>query len=306
MSASSLVGSGGSTLEGGRGLFCGFLFGVASPLVGQPLDTLKTRMQASAAYARGSALATARLIIKREGFLSLYRGLVPPLVGSSIFRSVQLSAYAWAYAGAGSSAALRAPLPGTGGLQGRVLLAAAVASTARALIETPLELIKVRQQTGQRWLLAPGAAAAARAPLRELRALYAGFGVTWARTLGLMGTFFVLVDSLERHAPQLVAVPLLGPFVKGGVCATIGWLVVWPCEVLKTQLQARAPGVPEDAGALARARHVLAQRGGVLGLYRGIGPGLLRSLVANGTSMVVFQACQGALRARDAAEISAR
>jgi hypothetical protein len=28
------------------GLFCGFLYGITSPLVGQPLDTVKTKMQA--------------------------------------------------------------------------------------------------------------------------------------------------------------------------------------------------------------------------------------------------------------------
>jgi len=295
-SSSTLVGGGGAGLEGMRGLLCGLLFGLAAPLVGQPLDTIKTRMQADAAYARGGALATARGIVAREGLLALYRGLLPPLLGSTIFRSVQISVYAAAYAGAGGSAALCTPLPGSGGLQPRVLLAAAASSTARALIETPLELIKVRQQTGQRWLRADNAAAAARAPLRELRGLYSGFGVTWARTMGLMTTFFVLVDALERNAPQLVAVPVAGPFLKGGVCATMGWVVVWPFEVLKSQIQAKSPGVPDGAGALERARHVLATRGGVLGLYRGIGPGCLRSMLANGCSMVVFSACQAALR----------
>jgi len=70
-------------------------------------------------------------------------------------------------------------------------------------------------------------------------------------------------------------------------------------ENLKTQLQARASGVPADASVFARARHVVAQRGGVLGLYRGIGPGLTRSLLANGMSMVVFDQCQKAFRASD-------
>jgi solute carrier family 25 carnitine/acylcarnitine transporter 20/29 len=290
-----LVGGGSSATEGLRGLLCGVLFGLAAPLVGQPLDTLKTRMQASAAYYEGGALRTLVALVRAEGPRALYRGILPPLVGSSIFRSVQLSAYAAAYAAAAGAPALVRELPGAGGLQLRVLTSAFVASTARALIETPLELIKVRQQTRQPWLLR-GASLPA-----QLRGLYSGFALTWARTCGLMGTFFIFVDTLERHAPELVAVPLLGPFLKGGVGATLGWAVVFPLETLKTQAQARAPGVPDGASALARARHVLRDRGGVRGLYRGIGPGLARSLIANGTSMVVYTACQQAMRARGGA-----
>ncbi|KAK3698276.1 hypothetical protein QZH41_009505, partial [Actinostola sp. cb2023] len=42
-------------------------------------------------------------------------------------------------------------IPFTGGIQIRVVVAGAFASTVRAIIETPLELAKVRRQTGQSW-----------------------------------------------------------------------------------------------------------------------------------------------------------
>jgi len=71
---------------------------------------------------------------------------------------------------------------------------------------------------------------------------------------------------------------------------------------LKNQLQCNAAGVPPEAGALERARYVLKHRGGVLGLYRGIGPGLTRSLIANGSSMIVFNYCQEAMRRAAAVE----
>ena len=158
--ANGLVGGGSGGTEGGRGLLCGILFGLTSPLVGHPLDSIKTRMQADAAYYKGSALRTLTGVARAEGFLALYRGLLPPLIGSTIFRSVQISVYAGVYAAAGDSPALRSELPGTAGLQARVLVAAVASSTARALIESPLELVKVRQQTGQRWLAAPSARSA--------------------------------------------------------------------------------------------------------------------------------------------------
>jgi hypothetical protein len=42
-----------------------------------------------------------------------------------------------------------------------------------------------------------------------------------------MTTFFVLCDSGERHFPELLNTPFVGPFIKGGVAATVGWWYVF-------------------------------------------------------------------------------
>lgn len=39
---------------------------------------------------------------------------------------------------------------------------------------------------------------------------------------------------------------------------------------------------------LQRLQYTVNERGGLLGLYRGIGPGTIRSFLANGTSMIVM------------------
>jgi solute carrier family 25 carnitine/acylcarnitine transporter 20/29 len=288
-SGGGLVGSGSASTEALRGIVCGFVYGATSPLVGHPIDSVKTRMQADARFASTSALQTFRAILAGEGVRGLYRGLLPPLLGSSVFRSVQFSVYAFAMSAARESPLLSTEVPGSGGLQLRVLAAGLASSAARALLETPLELVKVRRQMGGgSWLVAASAEEALRDPLRELRGLYRGFGVTFLRTWGLMGTFFVLVDTLERKHADLLAVPVLGPWMKGGVCTVVAWALVWPFETLKNQMQA-ARGA--EQGWRARARAVVAERG-VLGLYRGIGPGLTRAFVANGASMVALSHCQ--------------
>jgi solute carrier family 25 carnitine/acylcarnitine transporter 20/29 len=147
-----------------------------------------------------------------------------------MFRSIQFTAYGTAYAASKDSPVLMNEIPGCGGLQYRVVVSGMFASTMRALLECPLELIKVRKQTGQAWMASSTAGEAIRAPAKELKNLYSGFGITWMRTLGLMTSFFVMTDSLERHRPDIVGIPMLGPFIKGGVCATLGWIVVWPFE----------------------------------------------------------------------------
>ena len=67
--------------------------------------------------------------------------------------------------------------------------------------------------------------------------LLKGFGVTWARTLGLMTSYFIFVDSGRRHFPDQFSRPLLGPFLTSGLSATLGWWIVWPLEYMKAQVQ---------------------------------------------------------------------
>lgn len=68
--------------------------------------------------------------------------------------------------------------------------------------------------------------------------------------------------------------------------------MVWPFENLKNQLQAGGAGkswqrhglhvdgvgvgLPEKGSVVSKLRYIVQHRGGVLGLYRGIGPGTAR------------------------------
>ena len=77
--------------------------------------------------------------------------LLFPLAG---FRSTQFAVYNSAYA-AMDRTPLAADMPLTSGLQGRVLVAGLASSFARAVIETPFEVMKVRRQVGQDWRVGP-------------------------------------------------------------------------------------------------------------------------------------------------------
>lgn len=104
-----------------------------------------------------------------------------------------------------------------------------------------------------------------------------------------MDTYFILVDSTRRHAPSLFSFPVVGPFLVSGVAATVAWWVVWPLEYMKSQVQG---GYGKEQSLLSRMKLVVRERGGFLALYRGIGPGTIRSFIANGSSMAVMQWAQ--------------
>ena len=259
--------------EGGIGLGVGILYGVTNVAAGHPFDTIKTKMQAQPGFERVGMVNAFAKTFRAEGVRGLYRGCVPPLWGSGIFRSAQFAVFEAIYTVADNSPAICRDMPGTAGLQPRVILAGVCASTARAIVETPLEYAKVRRQTGQTW---------------QLKSLYTGFGVTWTRTIGLMTTYFILLDSQRRNFPSLFSAPIIGPFLASGISATLAWWIVWPLEYMKSQVQSQFGA---KMSTMQRLKGVVNEVG-FFGLYRGLAPGSIRSFLANGTAMVVMTAAQ--------------
>ena len=203
--AGRMVGTGSSTMELIMGSLSGLAFGLVSPLASQPFDTLKTKMQAEARYARQGMGAVATQVLRADGAAGLYRGILPIVMSTGVQKSALFSANAGARRACEESGVRGLPALLVGGL---------AAGTARTVVETPFELAKVRYQTGGR--------------VGQLGELYTGAGATWARGTLMLTSFFVLCDYSEKAAPELMSRPLLGGFLKGGVCATLAWAVAWP------------------------------------------------------------------------------
>ena len=88
----------------------------------------------------------------------------------------------------------------------------------------------------------------------------------------MLTSFFVLCDYSERAAPALMSQPMLGGFIKGGLCATVAWAVAWPVEVVKSKVQGAAAEQYRGQSTTAMLRAIV-QSDGVAGLYRGFLPG---------------------------------
>lgn len=73
------------------GLGVGVLYGTTSVAVGHPFDTVKTKMQAQAGFESQSMLRTFGRTLREQGVRGLYRGALPPLMGSGLFRSTQFA-----------------------------------------------------------------------------------------------------------------------------------------------------------------------------------------------------------------------
>ena len=249
-----------ATLAGGS-------YGFTAAVLSHPLDTLKTRAQLSRPHSTGIS--------------ALYQGFVPAATGSVLFRAVPFVAYGVGTARIREGFPLFAeahPLP----------VAAAAGSFAglvRALLESPLEVIKVRRQAArlgsryEAWSSTP---------------LWAGVGWCAVRNASLIGLFWVTLEASKESLAAALPGPVAVSFVGGGGCSVVAWAVAYPLDVLKSRAQAASE--PASGGSCEAGDPKARTAGwGFRGLYRGLGFGLARTFVANGAAMVIYDAVRDAL-----------
>ena len=66
----------------------GSCYGATVIAIGHPWDTVKTKMQTQSQHIKSGYIDTVLKVLKHEGPVGFYRGWVPPLIGSIIYRSV--------------------------------------------------------------------------------------------------------------------------------------------------------------------------------------------------------------------------
>lgn len=237
----------------------GGAYGLTSVAVGQPLDTVKTRMQARPDSVSSSAWRVAWDVLRRQGPQGLYRGGLPVVLGGTMFRSAQFGFYEAALG------RLRRTTPSykfLGFLDWQVAVAGCVGGIARGVIEAPFDQVKVCRQVEHSW---------------SVRTLFQGSGVTILRNTALFCSFSIYRDLLPNFVSGDIS-----PFWMGAICSNLAWLTVWPLDVIKSQRQS---GNYESRSSISLSREAAQTHH----LYRGLLPGLGRSTVANGCAMVAYK-----------------
>ncbi|CAB9502716.1 Mitochondrial basic amino acids transporter [Seminavis robusta] len=253
----------------------GASYGLTTVVVGQPLDTIKVRMQGMPTIgAKEGSVRVAMELFRREGLVGLYRGGLPLFIGGSLMRSAQFGVSGQTKHWLDSHHQHLPQFQLFGLLDWQVIAAGIAGGLGRGLVEIPTDFLKTRRQVEKSWTWTH---------------LMDGTGITLARNTVLYTAFMVNID-LSKQACQAGYVPTvlmnseqtgLTPFAKGAICANMAWLTVWPADVIKTQRQSGN----YEKSTLSLLRDNL--RSGRL--FRGIIPGLIRSSVANGSSMVVYE-----------------
>lgn len=84
---------------------------------------------------------------------------------------------------------------------------------------------------------------------------------------------------------------MLMQLLFGAASTTVGQVVAYPLQLIRTRLQADKGGNLRKYSGMVDCFKQSYSLGGFLGLYRGIGPNLLKSIPSISISYAVFETC---------------
>jgi len=263
------------------GLITGVQYGITIVVVGQPFDTVKTKMQAQEEFKNKTFTQSIKEILKKEGIKGFYRGGSSIIVGSSIYRSAQLSVFEAVHSRFDKNNLKNKKyeniftyvIPNTMGLEMRTVAAGFASGIGRSLVECPFEFIKVRKQTNKNI---------------NLKNLYQGIKPLTIKNSIMICFGMCMLDSIRRNTNAWEK--SYSVFFASGFCVLISHIIIWPIEVFKNYNMASEKKEIKSMNSLLKSN--IATHGLLGGLFRGALPGLFSTVMRNGLALVIFQKTQ--------------
>ncbi|KAI0090871.1 mitochondrial carrier [Irpex rosettiformis] len=267
-------------------LIAGSVGGAAQVIVGQPLDTIKTRAQVAPKGMFNGPMDILKQTLRNEGFLALYKGMASPLMGIAGVNSLLFAAYA-------ASKRVVSPFPELS-LQ-QIAVAGAMAGAANAILASPVEMFKVRMQ-GQ---YGSKDDKTLRATVRDMWVKYGfrngimrGYWITFAREIPAYAGFYTAYEFSKRRFAKRYGkdIPVWAVLASGSTGGLAYWLSSYPLDVIKSRVQLRdAPPVGTPVRYIAHEFNAILAESGFSGLFKGLTPSLLRSIPAAASTFAAFE-----------------
>ncbi|KAI1731265.1 mitochondrial carrier protein [Ditylenchus destructor] len=220
-----------------------------------PIDLVKTRLQNQRTKLYKNSAHCFAKVIRNEGPLGLYRGLLPQLTGVMPEKAVLLFV----------NDLVRAKLTTSDGqISARCeIVAGAVGGTFQSLISNPLEIVKVRLQTAGE--VATKQKINALVVIRELGVtnLYRGIRACWMRDISYAAIFFPLYANAKLLTADEKGVNNMPSLLLSAlISASPAAFLATPADVIKTRLQVAArPGQTVYNGVIDCARTMMREEG---------------------------------------------
>lgn len=278
----------------------GSLGAATSVYVGQPLDTLKVKMQTFPEKYPNLGICF-RETLRKEGVVrGLYAGTVPSLAANMAENSILFAAY-------GVCQKSVANLIGVPKVSDLSVTANGFSGSFAAFFASfalcPTELIKCRLQAmresqektksiamGGKGKPKIGPFALTKQILAQdgIQGMFRGLAPTFMREMpGYFCFFFAYEFSRELFAQPGQAKDEIGPLktiVSGGIAGMTLWTVIFPADVIKSRQQ--VSGISES---MLKTASDLVRKDGVLALYNGLTPTLIRTFPATGALFFAFE-----------------
>lgn len=307
-----------------KSLFAGSFGGFCSLLVGHPFDTIKVRLQTipyimvgNNIQLKNNTLDCVRMTVKYEGFLGLYKGFTPILLGV-------LPSYSTYFFGYTLGLKIQNGFASSVDNQNykQIFLAGAFAGAFGDFISIPCERLKCLLQvqtalesTAKAGLTAPGGQATATKfngmvdcakqlyRTGGIKSLYRGTFITLVRDIPTGGVYITcytyLKNRLNQETPAANRTDKNGQpqkdfsvfrtMVAGGLAGMASSLTGLPFDVIKSRFQSAPDGKYQNARQVLRE---LLRKDGVMGLYKGLPPVLIRTFPANAACFLGYELTQ--------------
>jgi len=276
-------------------LLAGSFGGAAQVLVGQPLDTIKTRAQIAPRGMFKGPMDILVKTVKKEGVLALYKGMLSPLLGIAGVNSLLFTAYA-------TSKRIISPFPDLS--LGQIAGAGAMAGGVNSVLAGPVELFKIRMQAQY------GAASDKRLSVvfRDMwtqwgfrKGVMRGFWVTFMREVPAYAGFYTAYEFMKRRFVGVYGsaekVPVWALLASGSCGGIAYWLACYPLDVVKSRVQlAEQPPASGGSWYIRREFAAVIRESGWKGLVRGISPCLIRSIPAAAATFGAYEVSREFLR----------
>lgn len=274
--------------------------GVCLVITGQPLDTIKVRLQTQNTKPGEKPLYSgtfdcAKKTMQKEGFRGLYKGMATPLVGITPI-------YAICFLGFGIGKKLQTKDPDTPLTLLQIGNAGMLAGVFTTVIMAPGERIKclLQIQSGDlKNAKYKGALDCAKQLYKEeglFRGVYRGTAATLLRDVPASGAYFMgyemLLRSLTPEGKSRADLSPLRILLAGGSAGVLNWIVAIGPDTLKSRYQTAPPGTYSGVRDVFQQ---MVRTEGVSALFKGLSPVMIRAFPANAACFLGYELAMKAL-----------
>ena len=272
-----------NTRDVSRDIFSATIGSIACCYTGQPLDTLKVRMQTQPTIYK-TIIQSTKKTISEEGITALWKGAVPTAMGMAAENAMAF----------GVNEALKRAFPDDeneikhNNNRGRPdllkpFVMGTITGCCSALVLLPSEIVKAKSQV----IVGSAEGSSSSEVYRKMiaqqgyKSLFVGLDAQLARDGSFYAVFFggyeLLCYTFRTNFPSMP--DELNYFLSGGFAGMLGWTVAMPFDVPKTNVQSRWD--TRVVGSYVPEMIHIAKTRGIAGFYSGLGPTLVRAFPAN-------------------------
>lgn len=289
----------------------GWIGGACSVVVGHPLDTVKTRLQAGKGYK--NTLHCVLTIYRKETVAGFFKGMSFPLASITVYNSVVFGFFS-------NTQRLISKYRYGDGRHPCSMLDLTVASMLTGLVSVglgaPVDLVKIRLQMQTQTLLAENLHLAGntnipvhsmsvpaqrlyRGPIHCISSilqnegilgLYRGAGAMVMRDVPGYALYFIPYTLLcDLMKPDATANPHpCSIWLAGGVAGSISWVTATPADVVKSRMQADAQLQRKYKGILHCITHSYKTEGAQV-FFRGASVNAIRGFPMSATMFLTYE-----------------